>query len=104
MSPAQIVAWFQVVVLILEYGKKVVDLAVEIYEKIESKFKAEGGKEKAKQFDKLFIKEAVASPVITGMTLDKAVQNVDKIREKVWATRNENLYYHRKKACPGPIR
>lgn len=104
MSIGQIVQWFQVVLLVLEYGKKVVDLGIEIYKKVEEACAEKPAEEKAKKFDQLFVKAAIASPSITGMTLDKAVQNADKIREKIWATRHENLYKEKKKACPGPIR
>jgi flagellar hook-basal body complex protein FliE len=35
MSPQQIVQWIQLAALVLQYGKEVVDRAVETYKKIE---------------------------------------------------------------------
>jgi hypothetical protein len=76
----------------LQYGKQVIDLAIEIYDRIESKFLGtkDAGAKKAANFERAFTSEVKASPAITGMTESKALLNVDKIREGIWKTRPEN--------------
>ena len=93
MNVAQITQWIQLVILILEYGKKVVDLAIDIYDRIEEKFAGtkDAGAKKAAGFERAFVSEVKASSKITGVTEMKALGNVDNILEGVWKTRPENV-------------
>jgi len=93
MSIGQITQWIQLVILILEYGKKIIDLAIEIYERIEGKFAGtrDAGAKKAAAFDRTLKASVLADTSISSMTTSKALNSVDKIREGVWKTRPENL-------------
>jgi len=104
MSPGSIISWIQLAMLVLQYGREVVELAIEIYKKIEEIFAAvpspspapvpAGGLprfDKATTFNKEFVTAIASSLKITESKKVKAVFGKDKIRETVWKTRRENL-------------
>jgi hypothetical protein len=93
MNIGQITQWIQLVIMIMSYGKQVIDLAIEIYERIEEKYAGtkDVGAKKAANFERAFVSEVKASNRITGVTEMKALGNVGEIREGVWKTRPENI-------------
>ena len=93
MSIGKITQWIQLALLIIEYGKKIIDLGIEIYERFEEKYKGmhDEGAKKAAGFNKILVATVLADTSIRSSTTSKALNNVDKIREGVWKTRPENL-------------
>ena len=84
-KPSDIIQWIQFSLLILKYGKELVDLAVSIYEKVEEKLKDRRSIEKKMEFDKTLTKMA---PAVVGTV--PPVKAIDTLREGVWKTRPEN--------------
>lgn len=84
-SPGQIIQWIQFALLILKYGKELVELAVSIYEKVEEKLKGRRPIEKKMEFDKTLIGRA---PAVVGTA--PTVKTINALREGVWKTRPEN--------------
>ena len=93
MTPGAIMQWLRYLILILQYGKGVVDLAVDIYERIEYAAKARRivhhdkmpSTEKAASFNRVF---AAESSERNGCM--PPARRVDAIREGVWRTRPQN--------------
>lgn len=93
MTPAQIIQWIQFALLILRYGKRAVDLAVDVYERTEFAARARkvtrgeitGPAEKAASFGRVFRAESSER-----VGISPPAARVAAIREGVWKTRPEN--------------
>lgn len=91
MQAGKIIEWIKLGLLILQYGREAVILAIEIYKKVEEAFrdskkqKASKSAEKAFTWETLFRKEIEQNKKLKTKKKQELLAEAPKIREQVWA-------------------